>query len=73
MQLRKDLALRGLVIPSVWFSGTLITEPYEVVAEKFGKFLDFLAILGVTIVNYSEQSYSVQGAHDKSPSTTVTP
>lgn len=65
LRLKHDLDLRGLVIPSLWYSGTLITEAYDVVEQKFRHYMDVLDLLGIKIINFCEQSYSVQGKLDK--------
>ena len=64
-KLRNDLEKRGLVIPSLWYSGTLISEPYDIVEKKFCKYLGFLETIGTKIINYCEQSYTVQNQLDK--------
>ena len=64
-KLRMDLEKRGLVIPSLWYSGTLISEPYDIVEKKFCRYLGFLEAIGTKIINYCEQSYTVQNQLDK--------
>ena len=59
--LKWELDLRGMKIASRWFSSFLLTMPYEEVEAAFIKELDFLAAVGASRINVSEQSYSIQG------------
>ena len=59
--LRKALELRGLEICNQWFSGFLLTQPFEEVEKAFRMQLVFLQAMGAKIIGMSEQSYSVQG------------
>lgn len=64
VELKAQLDLRGMRIASRWFSSFLITKPYEEVEAEFIKELDFLAAVGASRINVSEQSYSIQGQVD---------
>ena len=64
VELKTQLDLRGMRIASRWFSSFLITKPYEEVEAEFIKELDFLAAVGASRINVSEQSYSIQGQAD---------
>ena len=59
--LRKALELRGMEICNQWFSGFLLTRPFEEVEAAFRSQLVFLQAMGAKIIGMSEQSYSVQG------------
>ena len=61
VELKKQLQLRGMTIASRWFSSFLLTQPLEQVKADFEKELDFLAAVGCSRINVSEQSYSIQG------------
>ena len=61
VELKRELDLRGMRIASRWFSSFILTQPIEQVAADFGRELDFLAAVGCSRVNVSEQSYSIQG------------
>jgi inosose dehydratase len=59
--LKKALDLRGVEICNQWFSGFLISQPFEAVGEDFRKQLAFLKALGAKVIGVSEQSHSIQG------------
>ncbi len=62
--LKKALELRGIEICNQWFSGFLITKPFEEVEKEFRDQLSFLREMGAKVIGASEQSYSVQGQTD---------
>ena len=62
--LKKALELRGIEICNQWFSGFLLTKPFEEVEKEFRAQLAFLKTMGAGIIGVSEQSYSVQGMQD---------
>ena len=62
--LKKALELRGIEICNQWFSGFLLTKPFEEVEKEFRVQLAFLKTMGAGIIGVSEQSYSVQGMQD---------
>ena len=62
--LKKALELRNLEICNQWFSGFLLTKPFEEVEKEFRAQLAFLKTMGAGIIGVSEQSYSVQGMQD---------
>lgn len=62
--LKAALDLRGLEICNQWFSGFLITKPFEEVENEFRAQCEFLKALGSKIIGVSEQSHSVQGQMD---------
>jgi len=66
VKLKADLDRSGLVLPSLWFSSTLLTEGPQGVSARLARYLDVLDILGTRIINCSEQSYSVQADRTKS-------
>ena len=63
-ELKRELDLRGMRIASRWFSSFLLTRPLETVAADFARELDFLAAVGASRINVSEQSWSIQGKTD---------
>ena len=63
-ELNRALKLRNMRICSSWFSSFILTEPYEKVKADFIAKLDYLAAVGASRVNVSEQSYSIQGMVD---------
>lgn len=62
--LKKALELRGIEICNQWFSGFLLTKPFEEVEKEFRAQLAFLKTMGAGIIGVSEQSHSVQGMQD---------
>lgn len=62
--LKWELDLRGMRIASRWYSSFILTRPIEEEEAEFKKALDFLAAVGASRVNVSEQSYSIQGQTD---------
>lgn len=62
--LKKALDMRGVEICNQWFSGFLISQPFEQVEKGFRAQLGFLKALGAKVIGASEQSYSVQGQQD---------
>lgn len=62
--LKKALELRGIEICNQWFSGFLLTKPFEEVEKEFRAQLAFLKAMGAGIIGVSEQSHSVQGQQD---------
>lgn len=62
--LKKALELRGIEICNQWFSGFLLTKPFEEVEKEFRAQLTFLKAMGAGIIGVSEQSHSVQGQQD---------
>lgn len=62
--LKKALELRGIEICNQWFSGFLLTKPFEEVEKEFRAQLAFLKAMGAGITGVSEQSHSVQGQQD---------
>ena len=62
--LKRALEIRGLEICNQWFSGFLLTKPFEEVEKEFRAQLTYLKEMGAKIIGYSEQSYSVQGEID---------
>lgn len=60
-ELRAALEIRGLRIASRWFSSFLISQPYEENEKAFLAELEFLAAVGASRINVSEQSHSIQG------------
>lgn len=62
--LKAALDLRGLEICNQWFSGFLITKPFDEVEKEFRAQCEFLGALGSKIIGASEQSHSVQGQLD---------
>ena len=63
-ELKRELDLRNMRIASRWFSSFLLTRPLETVAADFTRELDFLAAVGASRINVSEQSWSIQGKTD---------
>ena len=59
--LKHKLDVRGMRIASRWFSSFLVTKPLEENVRAFTAELDFLAAVGASCINVSEQSYSIQG------------
>lgn len=59
--LKHKLDVRGMRIASRWFSSFLVTKPLEENIRAFSAELDFLAAVGASCINVSEQSYSIQG------------
>ena len=59
--LKHKLDVRGMRIASRWFSSFLISKPLEENVRAFTAELDFLAAVGASCINVSEQSYSIQG------------
>ena len=59
--LKHKLEVRGMRIASRWFSSFLITKPLEENIRAFSAELDFLAAVGASCINVSEQSHSIQG------------
>ena len=64
--LKRMLDVRGLRVASRWFSSFLISKPLEENVKAFEAELAFLAAVGASAINVSEQSYSVQGM-EKTP------
>ena len=62
--LKKALELSGIEICNQWFSGFLLTKPFEEVEKEFRAQLAFLKAMGAGIIGVSEQSHSVQGQQD---------
>ena len=62
--LKMALELRGIEICNQWFSGFLLTKPFEEVEKEFRAQLAFLKAMGAGIIGVSEQSHSVQGQQD---------
>ncbi len=62
--LKAALDLRGMRIASRWFSSFILDKPIEEVEAEFVRELDFLAAVGATRINVSEQSHSIQGKVD---------
>ena len=63
-KLKKALELRHMQICNQWFSGFLLTKPFEEVEKEFRAQLAFLKAMGAGIIGVSEQSHSVQGQQD---------
>ena len=61
VELKRELALRGMRIASRWFSSFILTQPMEQVEADFIRELEFLSAVGCNRINVSEQSWSIQG------------
>ena len=59
--LKHKLDVRGMRVASRWFSSFLISKSLEENVRAFTAELDFLAAVGASCINVSEQSYSIQG------------
>lgn len=62
--LKAALDIRKMRIASRWFSSFLISQPYAHNERAFLQELDFLAAVGASRINVSEQSHSIQGMQD---------
>ena len=60
-ELKHKLDVRGMRVASRWFSSFLISKSLEENVRAFTAELDFLAAVGASCINVSEQSYSIQG------------
>ena len=63
-ELKRALDLRGMRVASRWYSSFLLSRPFEEEEKEFAANLDFLAAVGASRINVSEQSYSIQGKMD---------
>lgn len=62
--LKALLDLRGIEVCNQWFSGFLISQPFEQVEKDFRNQLVFLKALGAKVIGASEQSHSIQGKQE---------
>ena len=60
-ELKRALDLRGMRVASRWYSSFLLSRPFEEEEKEFAANLDFLAAVGASRINVSEQSYSIKG------------
>lgn len=59
--LKKYLDIRGLSVCNQWFSYELTSKPLEANISAFGQLLDFLEILGASVIGGGETGNSCQG------------
>lgn len=60
LELKTELERRGLVNVTQWFSGYLNEKPFWEVERDFINHMNFLKATGANIINFSDQSYSIQ-------------